>query len=184
MKKISKIIIAIIIVSIFSGCSKSVDETKKAVSSGKNVEHQNINIDAREIECNYLESINGEVKTFNLSIKKGVLEDILNVWIKELSKREISYGSTLNGENILDELSVVDTYIETDNIIILMNDTFKAFESSDSNNYTNPGDFLFGLKDIISKLTDAESMTINYNGKKSDVIGPGGYYIDNINLRD
>ncbi len=103
MKRTSIILIAIIIVSIFSGCSKSVDETKKAVSSGKNVEHQNIHVDAREIECSYFEPINGEVKTFDFLIKDGVLEDILNDWLKELSKMEIFYGSTLNGENILDD---------------------------------------------------------------------------------
>lgn len=65
-----------------------------------------------------------------------------------------------------------------------MNDIFKAFESSASNNYTNPGNFLFGLKDILSKVTDSESMTIYYNSKESDVINPEGYLIDNIPLKN
>lgn len=184
VKRTSIILVVIMIVSILSGCSKPLDGTNEVINSEKNLENQNILIDAAEIECNYFEPINGEVKTFEFSVKNGFLEDVLNDWINELSKMKISYGSTANRENILDELLVVDAYLDIDTLIIVMNDNFKAFESSDSTNYTNPGNFLFGLKDILSKVTDVASLTINYHGKKSDIIGSEGLLIDNITLRN
>lgn len=99
-------------------------------------------------------------------------------------RREISYGNTSNQDNIIDKLLVVDTYLDGVNLVVEMDDTFKAFESSEHNNYTKPGDFIFGLKDILSKVTKVESMTIKYNGKNGGVIHPDGYYIDNILLKD
>ena len=96
----------------------------------------------------------------------------------------ISYGNTSSGENILDELFVVDAYLEGTDLAIVMNDTFMAFETSDFDNYTNVGNFVFGLKNIVSQVTNAESMTIYYNNKKSGVINPEGYLIDNIPLKD
>lgn len=143
-----------------------------------------IQVKTKKIECDYIEPIYGEIKTFSLSLEDGMLEDVLNYWIKEIAKMGISYGNTSSGENILDELLVVDAYIEGVDIVIVMNDAFIAFESSDSNNYTNAGNFVFGLQDIVSQVTDAENMTINYYNKKSGVINPEGYLIDNIPLRN
>ena len=68
------------------------------------LEHQEILIDAKEIECEYIEPITGEIETFNFSVEGGELKDVLNDWINELSKREISYGNTSNQDNIIDKL--------------------------------------------------------------------------------
>lgn len=149
-----------------------------------NVDYPNIQVEARKIECDYIEPITGEVKTFEFLVKDVIVEDVLNSWIKEIANLGISYGNTSSGENILDELLVVDAYLEGVDIVIVINDTFMAFESSDFNNYTNPGYFIFALKDILSQVTDAESMTIDYKDKTSQVIHPEGYVIDTIPLRD
>lgn len=146
-------------------------------------EYPKIQVETKNIASAYIEPINGDINIFEFQVKDGVLEDVLNDWIRELSKIGISYGNTSNGENILDELLVVDAYLKGVDIVIVMNNAFIAFESSDHNDYTNPGNFIFGLKDIVSQVTDAESMTINYNGKTSKAIHPEGYVIDNIPLR-
>lgn len=189
MKKI--IVLLFIVLFIFSlmGCSKT--EVKhpdgnitEPLISNKGGKYPKIQVKTKKIECDYIEPIYGEIKTFSLSLEDGMLEDVLNYWIKEIAKMGISYGNTSSGENILDELLVVDAYIEGVDIVIVMNDAFIAFESSDSNNYTNAGNFVFGLQDIVSQVTDAENMTINYHNKKSGVINPEGYLIDNIPLRN
>ena len=173
MKKRKLLVVFILLLIITVGCIKI-----------KNEGYPNVQIEAKNIECNYIEPINGKVETFSFSVEDGILEDVLNDWIGALSKREISYGNTSSGENILDALSVVDAYLEGVNIVIVTNDAFIAFESSDFNNYTNPGYFIFGLKDIVSQITDAESMTIDYGGKTSEVIHPEGYVIDSIILKE
>ncbi|MDY0236340.1 MAG: hypothetical protein RBR71_09940 [Gudongella sp.] len=161
-----------------------IKEINIVLNSEKTVEYPNIHIAVTSVECDYIEPISGKVRTFEFPVKDGMLEDVLNDWIRELSKMRISYGNTSSGENILEKLLIVDAYLEGVDIVIVMNDAFIAFESSDFNNYTNPGYFMFGLKDIVSQVTDAESMTIDYNGKTSEVIHPEGYVIDNIPLRD
>lgn len=172
MKRRILLISFILFLILTLGCTKERSE-----------EYPKVQVEAKNIECDYIEPIHGEIGTFSFSVEDGILEDVLNYWIKEIAKMGISYGNTSSGENILDELLVVDAYLEGVDVVIVMNDAFIAFESSDSNNYTNPGYFMFGLSDIVSQVTDAESMTIDYNGKTSEVIHPEGYVIDNIRLR-
>ncbi len=170
---------------IFSSCSKQPDGSiTDPLNSEKSEEYPNVQVEAKNIECDYIEPIYGEIETFSFSVEDGMLEDVLNYWIKEKAKMGISYGNTSSGENILDELFVVDAYLEGTDLAIVMNDTFMAFETSDFDNYTNVGNFVFGLKNIVSQVTNAESMTIYYNNKKSGVINPEGYLIDNIPLKD
>lgn len=170
---------------IFSSCRKQSDGSiTDPLNSEKSEEYPNVQVESKNIECDYIEPIYGEIETFSFSVEDGMLEDVLNYWIKEIAKMGISYGNTSSGENILDELFVVDAYLEGTDLVIVMNDTFMAFETSDFDNYTNVGNFVFGLKNIVSQVTNAESMTIYYNNKKSGVINPEGYLIDNIPLKD
>lgn len=173
MKKRTLLVLFALLLILTVGCVKE-----------KNGEYPNIQVDGKKIECEYIEPTLGGVETFNFSFEDTILEDVLNAWIIEIANTGVSYGRTSNRENILDELKVVDAYLEGADIVIVMNDAFKAFESSDSNDYTHPEYFFFGFMDIVSKVTDAESMTIDYNGKTSEVIHPEGFVIDNLTLKD
>jgi hypothetical protein len=136
-----------------------------------------------KIICHYLEPVNGTIESFDFKIKSDVLKDVLNDWLSELLVTDVSYGNTSSGENILKTLAIIDTYYVGTDLVIVMNDAFEAFEISQSITYTQPGDFLFGLKSIVSQVTVAESMTIEFSSKKSSTIHQDGVVIDEIPLK-
>lgn len=184
MKNILLLLCISIIILCSCGRQSQKEELIGVTDKLEEIDNSDIYVKPVGIECQYIEPVNGKVNTFNFSVQSNTLENVLNDWINELSKLEISYGNMENGVNILDELLVVDAHLEETEVIIVMNEAFKGFKSSSQSNYTNPGYFLFGLKDILSQIIDADSMTINYSGKESDVINPEGYVIDNILLKE
>jgi hypothetical protein len=135
-----------------------------------------------EIICNYLEPVHGTIESFNFMIKSDVLKDVLNDWLSELLAADVSYGNTSSGENILNTLAIIDTYYVGTDLVIVMNDAFEAFELGKPTNYTQPGDFVFALKSIITQVTVAESMTIEFSSKKNSTIHQDGVVIDEIPL--
>lgn len=179
-----KNIFLLLCISLIIFCSCEKQSVKQELQSDddnfETIEHTDIYINAKEIESHYIEPVYGKVESFCFSVKGDILENVINEWIGELYKLEISYGNTKSGKNILNELLVIDAYLEGTEVVIVMNDVFEAFES---NGQVSPGDFLYGLKDLLSQVTDEDSMTIYYNKKKSNVINPDGYLIDNIPLK-
>lgn len=96
----------------------------------------------------------------------------------------MSFGETSENQDILSELQVIDAYYSNENLIVVMNDTFQAFDERIENNYTRPGDFIYSLKNLLSQITDAQTLTIDYEGKNNSVIHPDGFVIDKLNLRE
>lgn len=181
MKKVvfSLLIIGLVLCGFLIGGQKFLENTDN-ISLTTNL---NSNIVSTEIVCNYFELVDGTIESFKFIIKSDVLKDVLNDWLSELSVRDVSYGDTSSGENILNTLAIIDTYYVGTDLVIVMNDSFEAFEIGKSINYTHLEEFLFGLKNIVSQVTVAESMTIEFSSKKSSTIHEDGIYIDEIPLK-
>lgn len=204
--KFSQIIAIIIIISFFSACDhqpignsheeitlyeNTDDKTVEVVSnqpdnsdSMPEIIHPDIVVSESNIVYSFIDPTNGVVLSSEMTTISGTLELTLNKWINLLSQNNISYGLTEDGTPILESLEILDIYIIDNEVVIVMNDTFKAFDTTETPNYTRPGDFIYGLSNVVSQLVSVDSMTIDFESKMDEVIHPEGIVINHLPLND
>ncbi|KAB3537294.1 hypothetical protein F8154_03100 [Alkaliphilus pronyensis] len=140
--------------------------------------NEEIIIEAGTYEFSYVEVISGEENTYTKKVESSSLEIILNDWISDLVKNNVSYGNNPVGKNILKDLEVRDAYFKGNTLIIVLSESFLYFNEG----YTHPVYFINGLKRILSQVTDVTEFSIEVPGYKEDIIHPDGLSIKNIYL--
>ncbi len=174
LKNIKIIIIIIVLLSIFSGCTTE-NEDVVAVD----VLHEDMVVEAGTYEYSYVEVIEGKKITYIKEIKEAPLPIILNDWISDLNKKNVNYGNTPNGNSILESLEVKSAYLKGNTIIIVMNKDFAYFDDGNS----KPIYFIDGFQDILRQVTEASYFSIEAEGYNNSIIHPDGVLIKDIPIR-
>lgn len=174
IKIIITILIIIVLLTNLSGCS-----TKNENIQVENIQVDNILVKAGTYEFSYFEVINGKEITYTKEIEEASLTVVLNDWISDLNKKKVNYGNTPEGNSILEGLEVKAAYLKGNTVIIAMNEAFAYFDKG----YSNPVDFINGLKYILEQVTEASDFSIEAEGYNSNIIHPDGVLIKNLQLK-
>jgi len=166
---------------LFCSCGHIETDETMTISNGA---YPKVIVRAQRIKFDYIEPLSGELHSSEMVIEEMPIEDVVNHWMNHLSEMDVSYGKTGEGDCIFLDLTVYDAYLIDEDIILVMSDSFGNFESNNNESYSNPGDFIFGLKSLLIEISEAKTMTLDYEDKHSDTIHQDGVVITRIPLQE
>jgi hypothetical protein len=140
---------------------------------------EDIVVESGSYEYSYIDVITGQKTVYTKEIEKTTLPIVLNNWISDLNKNNVSYGNTPDENSILEGLEVESAYLDEDTIIITISNDFLYFNEG----YSQPVYFIDGIQDILWQVTEASYFSIEIEGYKESIIHPDGLMIKDIMIR-